>query len=110
MNIADSMINLRQRLAARHARPGTLAMVDKYLQMAEQVGGSEHSSPLKVLHRLMRTPEASRDVGIYDDLVGLEAELEEARQETAREREAMESRPLPKTKKYYKQRKQHERG
>lgn len=106
MNIAENMIRLRQKLNERAARPQTIAMVDRYISLAEQVGGSEHSTELRVLQRLMRAPEASRDTGIYNDLAGLEEELEGVRERLQREREAVEARPIPKLKKYYKQQKE----
>ena len=103
MNIAENMGRLRDQLRHRGAKPQTIAMVDKYLALAQRVGGSEHSTGLKVLQRLMRAPEAAADTAIYNDLVGLEEELEAVRQENQREREAIEARPIPKPKKFYKQ-------
>lgn len=107
MNIAENMIRLQQKLIERRARPQTVAMLDRYISLAEQVGGNEHSTELRVLQRLMRAPEAAKDTGIYNDLVGLEEELEGVRERQQREREAMEARPVPKLKKYYKQQKEH---
>ena len=109
MNISENMARLQQRLIERKAKPQTIAMIDKYITLAQQVGGNEHTSQLRVLHRLMRSPEASRDTTIYNDLVGLEEELEGIRAEQAREREALEARPMPKLKKFYKQQKERER-
>ncbi len=103
MNIAENLVRIQQRLIEKRARPQTVAMLDRYITLAEQASGSEHTSQLRVLHRLLRSPEASQDTAIYNDLVGLEEELEAYREEAAREREALEARPLPKTKKYYKQ-------
>ena len=107
MNVVDNMIRLQQRLIERRAKPQTVAMLDQYITLAQRVGGNEHTSQLKVLHRLMRTPEANRDTAIYNDLAGIEEELESARDELAREREAIEARPMPKLHKYYKNRKDH---
>ena len=109
MNIAENMVRLQQRLIERRAKPQTMAMLDKYINLAQQVGGNEHTSQLRVLHRLMRSPEASTDTSIYNDLAGLEEELEGIREEHAREREALDARPLPKLKKYYKQQRERER-
>ena len=103
MNIAENLVRLQQRLIDRRAKPQTIAMVDKYISLAERAGGSEHSSQLKVLHRLMRSPDASQDTSIYNDLVGLEEELQAHREEQARERETLESRPMLKPKKFYQQ-------
>lgn len=108
MNIAETMVRLQQQLIDRRARPQTIQMLDKYITLAERAGGNEHSSQLRVLHRLMRTPEAAQDTSVYNDLAGIEEELEVYREEQAREREALEARPTPKFKKYYKQQK--ERG
>jgi hypothetical protein len=109
MNIAENMIRLQQRLIERRAKPQTVAMLDRYISLAEQMGGNEYTSQLRVLQRLMRAPEAAKDTSIYNDLVGLEEELEGIREQNAREREAFEARPIPKTKKYYKQRDQRKR-
>jgi hypothetical protein len=105
VNIAENMVRLQQKLIERRAKPQTVAMLDRYITLAERVGGNEYSTQLRVLQRLMRSPEAIKDTAIYNDLAGLEEELEEVREQNAREREALEARPLPKTKKYYKQQK-----
>lgn len=105
MNIAENMVRLQRRLIERGARPQTVRMLDKYITLAERAGGSEHSTGLRVLQRLMRAPEATQDTAVYNDLVGLEEELEGAREQSQRERELLESKPLPKLKKYYKQHK-----
>lgn len=105
MNIAENIVRLQERLVERKASTQTIRMLDRYRSLAEQAGGNEHSSQLRVLHRLMRSPEATRDTSIYNDLAGLEEELEVAREEIVREKEALEARPMPKLKKYYKQQK-----
>ncbi|MDP9383036.1 MAG: hypothetical protein M3Q29_23440 [Chloroflexota bacterium] len=104
MNIAENMVRLQQRLIERRAKPQTVAMLDRYITLAQQMGGNEYTSQLRVLQRLMRAPEAAKDTTIYNDLVGLEEELEGVREQNAREREAFESRPIPKPKKFYKER------
>ena len=104
MNVAENMVRIQQRMIERRAKPQTVAMLDRYITLAERMGGNEHVSQLKVLQRLMRAPEAASDTAIYNDLVGLEEELQVARDEREREREALDARPIPKTKKYYKER------
>lgn len=99
------MERIRERLRERDADATTISMLNKYIGLAQQVGGSEHSTQLRVLQRLMRTPEADRDMSIYNDLAALEEELEGIREANAREREALEARPLPKARKFYKQQK-----
>lgn len=105
MNIAENMVRLQQQLIERRAKPQTIAMLDRYITLAQQVGGNEYASQLRVLQRLMRAPEAAKDTSIYNDLAGLEEQLEGVRDQNAREREALEARPIPKTKKYYKEHK-----
>ncbi len=105
LNIAENMTRLQEQLVSRHAKPQTLAMVDKYITLAQRMGGNEHTSQLRVLQRLMRAPEAAKDTTIYNDLAGLEEVLDGIRAENAREREALENRPIPKTKKFYKEQK-----
>jgi hypothetical protein len=104
------MGELQKRLRERGATPRTLAVIDKYKGLAERVAGNEHTTQLRVLQKLLRAPEAARDTTIYNDLVGLEEELEAVRDEHRREREALEARPIPKLKKHYKQQKAKERG
>ncbi|MDP9353079.1 MAG: hypothetical protein M3P51_16275 [Chloroflexota bacterium] len=105
MNIAENMVRLQQQLIERRARPQTIAMLDRYITLAENVGGNEYASQLRVLQRLMRAPEAIKDTAIYNDLAGLEEQLEGVREQNAREREALDARPLTKPKKYYKEQK-----
>ncbi len=105
MNIAENMTRLQEQLVSRQAKPQTIAMVDKYLSLAQRMGGNEHTSQLRVLQRLMRAPEAAKDTTIYNDLAGLEEVLDGIREVNAREREAMENRPISKTKKFYKEQK-----
>ena len=103
MNIADSMARLQGRLIERRAQPRTIQMLDKYILIAQQAGGSEHTSELRVLQRLMRAPEAAKDTAIYNDLAGVEEVLEGVREQNQREREILDARPIPKPKKFYKE-------
>ncbi|ACZ41995.1 hypothetical protein Tter_1079 [Thermobaculum terrenum ATCC BAA-798] len=105
MNIYSNMLRIKERLQARSASPQTLKMMDKYISLASKVAGSEHTSTLRVLSELMKTPEALGNMSIYNDLAALEEELQQERIEIQKEREQIESRPIPKPKKYYKQHK-----
>lgn len=105
MYLIDALQRVRQRLVENQARPETLRLVDSVLRTAERQGGEQAQvrSQLELVRRLMRTPAANADVGIYDDLAVLEEQLVQAAAQAAAEREAQERRPLPKPKKYYRQ-------
>jgi len=111
MYLVDALQRVRQRLLENQARPETIQLVDGVLQTAERQGGEQAQvrSLLELVRRLMRTPAANANVGIYDDLAVLEEQLVAAASQAAAAREAEESRPLPKPKKYYRQLKEKQR-
>lgn len=105
MNILLALERIRERLEANQARPETLRLVDVIEQSASQPGAdrAQVRSLLELVRRMMRTPVANSNVGVYDDLAVLEEQLATAAAEAAARREAEASRPLPKSKKYYKE-------
>lgn len=110
MYLVEALQRVRQRLIDNQARPETIRLVDSVLQTAERQGGEQAQvrSQLELVRRLMRTPAANANIGIYDDLAVLEEQLVQAAAQAAAAREAEESRPLPKPKKYYRQLKEKE--
>ncbi|HET9015819.1 MAG TPA: hypothetical protein VFN57_09490 [Thermomicrobiaceae bacterium] len=111
MNLVDALDRVRDRLEENGARPETFKLVETIRRTAAQPGADQAQvrSQLELIRRLMRTPVAHANVGVYDDLATLERQFEEASIEAAARREAEESKPLPKSKKYYKELKQRDR-
>lgn len=105
MNILNALERIRERLEANQARPETLRLIDTIEKTASQPGAdrAQVRSLLELVRRLMRTPVANSNIGVYDDLALLEEQLATAAAEAAARRETEESRPVPKPKKYYKQ-------
>lgn len=104
MHIVEGLDRIRERLVENGARPETLKLVDTIKRTASQPGAdrAQVRSLTELVRRLMRTPVANSNVGVYDDLAVLEDQLTAAAAEAAARREAEESRPMPKPKKYYK--------
>jgi hypothetical protein len=75
------------------------------------VPGAERAqaSLSQLVRMLARTPVANNDVGVYDDLVGLQDELESVSADRAAQAAAEANRPIPKSKKFYKQKKEQEK-
>jgi hypothetical protein len=104
MNARDGLVRIRERLVENEARPATLKLVDTMISRASGVESENvQATQAQLLRLLIRTPVANSDVGVYDDLVRLESEVQEASARRAAEAEALASKPVPKTKKYYKQ-------
>lgn len=111
MNIVDALDRVKDRLDENGARPETFRLVDTIRRTATQPGSDQAQvrSLLELVRRLMRTPVAHANVGVYDDLATLEGQLEQASVDAAARRAAEDSKPLPKSKKFYKELKQRER-
>jgi hypothetical protein len=110
MNARDGLIRIRERLVDNEARPATLKLVDTMITRASGIETENvQATQSQLIRLLIRTPAANGDVGIYDDLVRIESEVQEAAVRRAAEADAAASKPIPKTKKYYKQLKEQER-
>ena len=105
MDVKAGLEEIRRRLVENQARPETIRLVDTILHRASHPAASNASaaSLLQLVRMLMRNPVANGNPGVYDDLVRVGADLEAHAQEMRALRDAEESRPLPRTKKYYKQ-------
>ena len=107
MNVQDGLKEIRQRLADNDANAATLKLVGAIEKRAAlpEAASAASASHLQLVRLLIRTPAASGNPVIYNDLVRLEQELEERAVEV-RERQAEEdAKPIPKLKKYYKNKK-----
>jgi hypothetical protein len=107
MSIVYGLEQIRDRLVDAGADDATLALVDQILQRAGDpaMAGAPSQSQLQLVRMLMRTPVADDNIAVYNDLARLEEELDTAA--TARRSQQLEadSRPLPKSKKFYKEQK-----
>lgn len=112
VNVLEGLQQIRQRLLDNGAETATIQAVDQIMKRAALPAAAPAAaqSLTQLVRMLMRTPMAASNVRIYNDFVRLEEELEVA---TAafKERQALEeAKPVPKTKKYYKQLKEREKS
>jgi hypothetical protein len=107
MNVQDGLKEIRERLADQDADPATLKLVDAIVKRAAlpAAASAASTSHLQIVRLLMRTPVASENPKIYNDLTRLEQELEEHAAEVRERIAAEDARPIPKLKKYYKDKK-----
>lgn len=107
MNVQDGLREIRQRLADQDADPATLKLVDAIEKRAAlpAAASAASASHLQIVRLLMRTPVASENPKIYNDLTRLEQELEERASEFRERVAEEEAKPIPKLKKYYKNKK-----
>ncbi len=110
MNILNALERVRVRLQENGARPETLQLVGTIEKTASTPGAdrAQVKSVTDLVRRLMRTPVANQNVGVYDDLAVLEEQLETETAEFVQQKEAEEAKPMPKSRKYYKQMKEKE--
>lgn len=111
MNVVEGLQQIRDRLEANDADPATLATVDLFIKRASlpQAQSASAASFLQLVRMLMRTPAADANIRVYNDLAKLEEELEGRAAEVQARKAAEEARPVPKTKKYYKELKERQK-
>jgi len=111
VNVLDGLQNIRARLVENGAESATLATVDLFIKRASLPAAKNASvnSQLQLVRMLMRTPESNTNVRVYNDFVRLEEEMESAAAQAQERRDAEDARPVPKTKKYYKEQKEREK-
>ncbi|MGC4191392.1 MAG: hypothetical protein QM589_09515 [Thermomicrobiales bacterium] len=104
MNVKDGLLEIRERLVDNGASAKTLALVDGVLKRASvpSASGANANSLLQLTRMLMRSPAADADPDVYDDLIQIEAGLQQRAEVFRAQRDAEDAKPLPKTKKYYK--------
>jgi hypothetical protein len=108
MNVLEGLREIRERLVANNAERATLDAVDQIIRRAALPAASQASSQslLQLVRMLMRTPLANNNTRVYNDFVRLEEELDSAAASVRAQRAEEEARPVPKTKKFYKEQKQ----
>ena len=104
MNVQEGLTEIRERLQENEALPETITLVDTIMKRASlpAASGASATSLTQLVRMLMRSPVANSKPAVYNDLVKLEASLQAKAEEFRTIREEEESRPIPKTKKYYK--------
>ncbi len=105
VNVLEGLQTIRLRLVENGAAPETLALVDVIMQRAALPAAAPASaqSLLQLTRMLARTPAASANITVYNDLLRLEEELQSAAQQFRERAEAEDAKPIPKNKKHYKQ-------
>jgi hypothetical protein len=102
MNAKDGLERIRERLIQNDAQTATLDLVDTMITRASAPGADRaQASQVQLIKLLIRTPVASNNYAVYNDLVKLEADLSEVAARRAAELEAEAAKPIPKSKKYY---------
>ncbi len=104
MNVVDGLTTIRERLEEQDANEKTIKYVDIFIERAKTPGASNAGSPslVQLMTLLMRNPIANGNTVIYNDLARLEESLRRSASDIAARRAEEESKPVPKTKKYYK--------
>lgn len=111
VKVLEGLTMIRGRLESSGADPATLQLVDDISRRAALPAARDASAPslVQLVRMLARQPVASSNTRVYNDLVGLEEQLQNASAMIRAEREAEESRPQPKLKKFYKDQKAKEK-
>lgn len=104
MNVTEGLRTIRQRLEENAADPSTMSHVDQILKRASvpSVGNASAQSLLQLTRMLMRHPTAAANSAVYNDLALLEEQLESSALASAARAAEEASKPMPKSKKYYK--------
>jgi hypothetical protein len=104
MNVVDGLKTIRERLDEQGADPKTLSYVEIFIKRAQTPGASNAAaaSMTQLVKMLMRTPSANDNTIIYNDLARLEDTLTTAASDYMARKAAEDAKPVPKTKKYYK--------
>lgn len=110
MNVKDGLAEIRARLIENGAKRDTVKMVDMILERASlpAARGATATSQLQLVRMLMRNSMSNSNPAVYNDLVKVEAQLEERAEEfraLREEEERMANPKNPKPKKFYKDQK-----
>lgn len=109
MKVTEGLEEIRSRLVANGAQPESVKVVSIFLTRASLPAAQTATagSLLQLVRMLIRSPQANANPAVYNDFVRLEEELEAHAGEARARREAEDARPIPKTKKFYKSKKEH---
>lgn len=112
MSLVYNMQQVRERLLEFDAEPATVSLVDQILARASEpsMERAPSQSQLQIVRMLIRHPIADSNTDVYNDLVKLEEDLDNAAVSRRAEQDAADSKPVPKSKKYYKELKDKQRS
>lgn len=111
MNVRDGLVQIKEQLLERDARTETLDLVDTMIERASAPGADRaQASLVQIVGLLSRTPVANSNIRVYDELMELQDDLQAAAAARAEEAAAVEARPIPKSRKYYRQRREREQN
>jgi hypothetical protein len=106
MNAREGLERIRDRLVMNDAKPDTLQLIDTMIVRASTPESERaQASQSQLIRMLMRTPAATNNFAIYNDLVRLEEEVQNVAAQRMAEIEAEANRPIPKSKKFYREQK-----
>ncbi len=107
MNVTQGLQEIRGRLIENGASQKSVKLVDAIMERAALPAAQQAAagSLLQLVRMLMRTPVSNADPVVYNDFVKLEEQLERRSEELRAIREEEDARPIPKTKKFYKDQK-----
>ena len=110
MNVLEGLQSIRERLIDNDADPETIQLVETIMKRAALPAAAPASaqSLLQLTRMLARSPVANANMTVYNDLLRLEEELQAAGAAYHERVQADESKPVPKTKKFYKQQRERE--
>jgi hypothetical protein len=108
VNVQEGLEEIRRRLVDNGADPGSIQTVDAILKRASLPAAASASanSLLQLTRMLMRTPMADANPRIYNDFVKIEADLEVRAEQFRAAKAEEESKPIPKSHKFYKEQKE----
>lgn len=114
MNVLEGLTVIREKVEQLEnppANPETLACIDQIMRRAALPAASSAAanSQLQLVRMLMRTPAANSNIRVYNDFLRIEEDLSAAAEEARERRAAEDARPVPKTKKYYKELKERQK-
>jgi hypothetical protein len=104
MNVKDGLQDIRARLIENGASKGAVQTVDAVITRASLPAAQSATAPslLQLVRMLMRSSAANADPVIYNDFVRIESDLESRAEQMRAVRDAEDAKPIPKTKKFYK--------
>lgn len=112
MNAQTGLERIRDRLEEQGAGPATIRFVNQMVRNASAPEMARAQASLAQLMRLLVRHEVARnDFNVYNDLVRLQESIDGEAAARAEVQRDLESKPLPKSKKFYReQREKSQRG
>lgn len=105
MDVKQGLMQIRELLVENRADKETVKMVDLIAQRASlpAAAGAHADSVLQLVRMLMRNPVSAANTEVYNDLVKVEAQLEQQADEFRGMREEEERIANAKPKSYYRE-------